>query len=113
MLRFAAPADETIGRFFRDDRRWGSRDRELVGDVVYAVLRRLGTLREAVAESAKVAHPESTKLALHESVKLALHESVKLALLAWPEAHHARLERDLAPEVIDWLRVAQALARSA
>ncbi len=40
VLRFEHPADATVGRFFREHREFGSRERVTLGDTVYNVLRR-------------------------------------------------------------------------
>jgi 16S rRNA (cytosine967-C5)-methyltransferase len=91
VLRFDGPADATMGRFFRDDRRWGSRDRELIGDVVHGVLRRWATMREAVG--------------VDSSMKLGLAESPRLALLAWPDVRLDKLT--LEPRTAAWLTTAR------
>ncbi len=96
VLRFDGPADVTIGRFFRDDRRWGSRDRELIGDVIYGVLRRWGTLREAIGGD--------------QPAKLALPEPTKLVLLAWPEPLLSKL--NLEPETLSWVTAARERHRA-
>ena len=94
VLRFDGPADATIGAFFRDDRRWGSRDRELIGDVVHGVLRRWSTMRAAAAGDAPV--------------KV---EAIRLALLAWPQQQLDRL--DLSPETAAWLAAVRTRHRAA
>ena len=39
ILRFTAPADSTLSRYFRDHPRLGSRERGAIAEGVYAVLR--------------------------------------------------------------------------
>ena len=39
ILRFTAPADTTLSRYFRDHPRLGSRERGAVAEGIYAVLR--------------------------------------------------------------------------
>ena len=39
ILRFTAPADVTLSRYFKDHQRLGSRERGVVAEAVYAVLR--------------------------------------------------------------------------
>jgi 16S rRNA (cytosine967-C5)-methyltransferase len=48
LLRFAAPADQTLSRYFREHRNLGQRDRAFVAESTFAVLRRRRSL-EAVA----------------------------------------------------------------
>ncbi len=97
VLRFQDPADAVIGRYFRERKHGGSRDRVLLGDVVYAVLRRLSALK--LASKGGPGSIES-----------------RLALLAWPleqrewlgldaptrewldAAHKRLLEADAAPD---------------
>ena len=51
LLRFAAPADQTLSRYFREHRNLGQRDRAFVAESTFAVLRRRRSL-EAVAGTA-------------------------------------------------------------
>lgn len=51
LLRFAAPADQTLSRYFRTHRMLGQRDRAFVAEATFAVLRRRRSL-EALAGSA-------------------------------------------------------------
>lgn len=39
ILRFTAPADVTLSRYFKDHQRLGSRERGVVAEAVYSVLR--------------------------------------------------------------------------
>ena len=39
VLRFTAPADVTLSRFFKDNPRFGGRERGVIAEAVYAVLR--------------------------------------------------------------------------
>ena len=45
LLRFAAPADAVMSRYFRAERQLGSRDRSLVAEAAFDALRRLASLR--------------------------------------------------------------------
>ena len=51
LLRFAAPADQTLSRYFREHRELGQKDRAFVAEAAFAVLRRRRSL-EAAAGSA-------------------------------------------------------------
>ena len=52
LLRFAAPADQTVSRYFREHRDLGQKDRAFVAESAFAVLRRRRSL-EAAAGSAE------------------------------------------------------------
>ena len=52
LLRFAAPADQTVSRYFRNHRTLGQRDRAFLAETTFAVLRRKRSL-EAAAGSAQ------------------------------------------------------------
>lgn len=52
LLRFAAPADRVVSRFFRAHRNLGPGERAFIADAVYAVLRRLRSLERAAGSSA-------------------------------------------------------------
>ncbi len=86
VLRFQEPADAVIGRYFRERKHGGSRDRVLLGDVVYAVVRRLSALKLACKGG-----PGSMEW--------------RLALLAWPARQRELLGLD-APTLV-WLEAAQ------
>lgn len=50
LLRFSAPADQTLSRYFREHRQLGQKDRAFVAEATFAVLRRKRSL-EALAGS--------------------------------------------------------------
>ena len=52
LLRFAAPADQTVSRYFRNHRTLGQRDRAFLAETTFAGLRRRRSL-EAAAGSAQ------------------------------------------------------------
>jgi len=52
LLRFAAPADQTLSRYFREHRELGQKDRAFVAESAFSVLRRRRSL-EAAAGSAE------------------------------------------------------------
>src|SRR2546427_12118406 len=45
LLRFEGPADATMSRHFKADRRLGPRERSVVAEAAFDALRRLATLR--------------------------------------------------------------------
>ncbi|MGH8518822.1 MAG: RsmB/NOP family class I SAM-dependent RNA methyltransferase [Panacagrimonas sp.] len=54
ILRFDAPADQLLSRYFRDHRNLGQNDRAFVAETVFAILRRKRSL-EAAAQSSEPA----------------------------------------------------------
>ena len=54
ILRFDAPADQLLSRYFRDHRNLGQNDRAFVAETVFAILRRKRSL-EAAARSSEPA----------------------------------------------------------
>lgn len=52
LLRFAAPADALLSRHFREHRQLGARDRAFLAETLYAILRRLRSLRRLAGEDA-------------------------------------------------------------
>ncbi|MDX5362710.1 MAG: RsmB/NOP family class I SAM-dependent RNA methyltransferase [Pseudazoarcus pumilus] len=52
VLRFTHPADAVLSRYFRENRQLGHRDRGLVAESVYGILRRLRWLRRLCGENA-------------------------------------------------------------
>jgi len=52
MLEFAAPADQTLSRYFRNHRELGQRDRAFVAEAAFAVLRRRRSLEAAAGSAA-------------------------------------------------------------
>lgn len=91
VLRFEAPADMVLGEFFREQRQWGSRERALLGDVTYRVLREWHALRHQGRGA-----PDGPNDA-----------DRRLALLAWPEAQWDKLALDGATQA--WIAQARAV----
>lgn len=52
VLRFAAPADALLSRYFREHRNLGARDRAFIAETVYDILRRLRSVRRLAGEDA-------------------------------------------------------------
>lgn len=80
VLAFDAPTDQVLGEILRGDRTWGSRDRALLGDVVFGVVRQWARFK-ALAKQA----PEGLA---------AWPLNRRLAVLAWPAAERGRLGLD-------------------
>ena len=51
VLRFEHPADRVVGDFFREQRRLGARDRQVLADGAYGLLRRLALLRHLASSA--------------------------------------------------------------
>ncbi len=75
-LRFDLPTDAMLGTYFREHREWGSRERTLLGDTVFCVVRDLSVLKA---------------LARHGDGASAIPFERRLALLAWPSAARDKL----------------------
>lgn len=93
VLRFAGPADGTLSRFFREQPKLGPRERGVVAESVYALLRNR-TLLTHFSESGT--GPQMRRLAL-----LALNESFGAAAIA-----------GLSEQETDWLQRVSAIDRS-
>ena len=109
-LRFDAPADQVLSRYFREHRNLGQSDRAFVAEVVFAVLRRKRSL-EAVAGSSAPAALLAAALArvLGYSAR-ALQELVDEALLRrLRQAAPGEMPPAVAADLPDWLwdRLAQ------
>ena len=107
VLRFDAPADAVVSRYFRAHPQLGQRDRHVLAETVYQVVRQLRLWRE-LAQGAPVA-PDLALLALGWQGDVA---RLGDALAAWREQTLARdlakLPAALRYSLPDWL--AQALA---
>ena len=57
LLRFEHPADQVVARYFREQRSLGPRERTIVSDTVYAILRRK---RELEAQAKAQIHSGSS-----------------------------------------------------
>jgi 16S rRNA (cytosine967-C5)-methyltransferase len=77
-LRFDEPTDVVLGRQVGADRRWGSRDRAVLGDVVFGVVRHASSARHVV-NSVPGGPPPLER---------------RLALLAWPASAFDGLKLD-------------------
>ncbi len=84
VLRFDEPADGVVAAFFREHPALGARDRPVVADTVYAVLRRLNLYRYLAASG-------SGRL------------ERRLTLLGWQGREEVR-GASLSPEEAEWLR---------
>lgn len=90
-LRLDMPADRVLAQAFGEQRAWGSRERALLADVLYRVMRRWHALRHqgrAIADGPADADR-------------------RLALLAWPDDALEHLDLDDATR--DWLARAHAV----
>jgi len=83
-LRFDEPADAVVSAFFRENRSLGARDRPIVADTLYAVLRRLALYRH-----------------LADAKGASLHR--RLAVLGW-QGRAETLRAALSAEEHEWLR---------
>ena len=93
VLRFERPADTVVADFFRRQRQIGVRERHMLAETLYAVLRHKPLLQH-LAQSGK---GEMER---------------RLALLAWP-GNAAYLRAALAPAEVAWLEQVQAVDRAA
>ena len=88
LLRFDAPADSIVSRYFREHRQMGGSDRAFVAETVYAVLRRLYCVAlERSVHRARArrhlrifAHPPLAPGAVDESEDALVRESVERPL---------------------------------
>ncbi len=101
LLRFDSPADAVLREVLRDQRAWGSRDRELLADVAYGVMRRWATLRRACREVGPV-DPASALAAASTGSRL--------AMLAWPPSQLGRAGLDAPAQA--WLEAARTRHRA-
>ncbi len=91
VLRFEEPADAVVAAFFREHRSLGARDRPVVADTVYAVLRRLALYRHLAASGSGPLER-------------------RLVLLAW-QGSDAVLAGFLSPEEAEWRRACAGVDR--
>jgi 16S rRNA (cytosine967-C5)-methyltransferase len=82
-LKFTAPADAVLSKYFRDNRELGSRDRGWVAETVFAVLREKSTL-QYLAEllSADLAAAGATETKRERSAEKTEHRPRRMALFA-------------------------------
>jgi 16S rRNA (cytosine967-C5)-methyltransferase len=95
-LKFEQPTDSLLGQHFREHRGLGSRERHLVGDVIFQVIRELASMKQI----ARAVDGAGT-----------IHFEKRLALLAWPPATRDALGLDDATQ--SWLLQAEAAAANA
>ena len=110
ILRFDAPADQLLSRYFRAHRELGHGDRALVAETVFAVLRRRRSLEAAAGSTQPMALVAAALLRVHGLSARALREFFDEGLLrrlreadpaGWPPAVRADL-----PDWL-WQRLAQ------
>ena len=110
ILRFDAPADQLLSRYFRAHRNLGHGDRALVAETVFAVLRRKRSLEAAAGSAQPNALVAAALLRVHGLSLRALQDFFDEALLrslreadpsTWPAAARAEL-----PDWL-WQRLAQ------
>lgn len=89
-LRFDSPADTVVSRYFKTHRQLGSRERAVLAQTMYAVLRRK-TRYETLARSGSGARAR------------------RLAILGWPQQEAGWLHAALSPAEQDWLRQAHSV----
>jgi 16S rRNA (cytosine967-C5)-methyltransferase len=128
MLRFEAPADQVLSRYFREHRNLGQSDRAFVAEAVFAVLRRKRSLEAAAGSSLPAALLAAALARVLGYSARALQEFVDEALLRrLREAAPSELPPAVAADLPDWLwdrlvrqqgeaeamRIAQGLLRPA
>lgn len=90
VLRFEGPADAILRSAFRQQRALGKRDRTTIGEIVFAVLRHLRSLRTLAGEEAS-------------PLRLAV-----AALVRHLDVDRETLERFLEPEQVEWAEAIRA-----
>jgi 16S rRNA (cytosine967-C5)-methyltransferase len=95
-LKFEQPTDSLLGQYFREQRLLGSRERGLVGDVIFRVIRELASMKQI----ARMVDGAGT-----------IDFDKRLALLAWPTAARDALALDDATAA--WLLQTEAAAAQA
>lgn len=103
VLRFAAPADAVLARYFREHRELGQRDRAFVAENVFAVLRRLRGLGSLAGASASARELLLLCLSGQEEEADLLASIASADELAWLESlkNSPPTEQSLA-ERVDW-----------
>lgn len=108
VLKFAHPADAVVSHYFREHRQLGHADRGFVAETVFAVLRRLRSLRARCGEQAS---PRQLLLATLVLVRgwnqRELAPVLKASEESWLAGVRAGSDHDLAPaaacDLPDWL----------
>ena len=127
-LRFDAPADQVLSRYFREHRNLGQSDRAFVAEAVFAVLRRKRSLEAAAGSTAPAALVAAALARVLGYSARALQEFVDEALLRrLRQAAPGEMPPAVAADLPDWLwdrlvqqhgepeamRIAQGLLRPA
>jgi 16S rRNA (cytosine967-C5)-methyltransferase len=127
-LRFEAPADQVLSRYFREHRDLGQSDRAFVAEAVFAVLRRKRSLEAAAGSSAPAALVAAALARVLGYSARALQEFVDEGLLRrLRQAAPGEMPPAVAADLPDWLwdrlvrqhgeaqamRIAQGLLRPA
>jgi 16S rRNA (cytosine967-C5)-methyltransferase len=128
MLRFDAPADQVLSRYFRQHRSLGQSDRAFVAEAVFAVLRRKRSLEAAAGSSAPAALVAAALARVLGYSARALQELVDEGLLRrLRQGAPSEMPPAVAADLPDWLwdrlvrqqgeaeamRIAQGLLRPA
>ena len=106
VLRFDEPADAVVAAFFREHRALGARDRRVVADTVYALLRRLALYRHLAASGSGTLEQRLTLLAWQGSDALrqaALSPDEAAWLRRCDEVERASLPAPLRHNLPDWI----------
>lgn len=110
ILRFDAPADQCLSRYFREHRNLGQNDRAFVAETVFAVLRRKRSLEAAAGAAQPEALLAAALMRVHGLSARALQEFFEEDLLRkLRDAHSRELPAAVRADMPDWLweRLAQ------
>lgn len=110
ILRFDAPADRCLSRYFREHRNLGRNDRAFVAEAVFAMLRRKRSLEAAAGSAQPEALLAAALMRVHGLSARALREFFEEDLLRKLRDAHAReLPAAVRADMPDWLweRLAQ------
>ncbi len=126
-LRFDAPADQVLSRYFREHRNLGQGDRAFVAEAVFAVLRRKRSLEAAAGSTAPAALVAAALARVLGYSARALQELADEGLLRRLRQAPSEMPPAVAADLPDWLwdrlvrqqgeaeamRIAQGLLRAA
>ena len=127
VLRFDAPADQVLSRYFREHRNLGQSDRAFVAEAVFAVLRRKRSLEAAAGSTAPAALVAAALARVLGYSARALQELADEGLLRRLRQAPSEMPPAVAADLPDWLwdrlvhqqgeaeamRIAQGLLRPA
>lgn len=127
VLRFDAPADQVLSRYFREHRNLGQSDRAFVAEAVFAVLRRKRSLEAAAGSTVPAALVAAALARVLGYSARALQELVDEGLLRRLRQSPSEMPPAVAADLPDWLwdrlvrqrgeeeamRIAQGLLRPA